>query len=272
MNKADEYLLASLRQDVLADLPDDQWQMVTDEVEKAGGVRQVGGYAATIIRKAVVEKKSKIETVMGEFKEGKLRSSSGKKVKSRKQAIAIALSEQRRVKKEVEEIAKASFGGNRSEAGRYAANVRWQKQGKGDAGRSAALGAKYPKARAVVDLPARRRSDAEQARIEANVRGLRAGKAGNLDELRASLEEARGMLEVEQDLAAAGNKGAADRAKVTADRIRGLERDIKSMESGGSKAPKKSAGVDERTAGMIRDGDLSALKNSVLATSRAREI
>ncbi len=39
------------------------------------------------------EAKEKIEKVMKEFKEGKLRSSNGKKVKSRKQAIAIALSE-----------------------------------------------------------------------------------------------------------------------------------------------------------------------------------
>jgi len=37
--------------------------------------------------------KDKIATVMKEFKQGKLRSSSGQKVRNRKQAIAIALSE-----------------------------------------------------------------------------------------------------------------------------------------------------------------------------------
>jgi len=37
--------------------------------------------------------KDKIATVMREFKQGKLRSSSGQKVRNRKQAIAIALSE-----------------------------------------------------------------------------------------------------------------------------------------------------------------------------------
>jgi hypothetical protein len=37
--------------------------------------------------------KNKVETVMHEFKEGDLKSSSGDKVTSRKQAIAIALSE-----------------------------------------------------------------------------------------------------------------------------------------------------------------------------------
>ena len=37
--------------------------------------------------------KSKIRKVMSEYKEGKLKSSSGAKVKSRKQAVAIAMSE-----------------------------------------------------------------------------------------------------------------------------------------------------------------------------------
>ena len=44
--------------------------------------------------------KSKVETVMHEFKTGKLKSSSGEKVKNPKQAIAIALSEQRRARKQ----------------------------------------------------------------------------------------------------------------------------------------------------------------------------
>jgi hypothetical protein len=38
---------------------------------------------------------SKVHNVMKEHKEGKLKSGSGKKVKSRKQAVAIALSEAR---------------------------------------------------------------------------------------------------------------------------------------------------------------------------------
>ena len=40
--------------------------------------------------------KAKIEKVMKEHKEGTLKSGSGKKVKSRKQAVAIALSEARK--------------------------------------------------------------------------------------------------------------------------------------------------------------------------------
>jgi len=43
----------------------------------------------------------KVQKVMGEYKRGSLRSGSkkGPKVKSRKQAVAIALSEQRRAKR-----------------------------------------------------------------------------------------------------------------------------------------------------------------------------
>lgn len=37
--------------------------------------------------------KKKVKKVMKEYKEGKLRSSSGDKVKDRKQAVAIAMSE-----------------------------------------------------------------------------------------------------------------------------------------------------------------------------------
>jgi hypothetical protein len=46
-------------------------------------------------------RKSKVEKVMGEFKRGSLHSGSkkGPKVTSRRQAVAIALSEQRRVKR-----------------------------------------------------------------------------------------------------------------------------------------------------------------------------
>ena len=44
--------------------------------------------------------KTKMHKVMGEFKRGTLKSGgSGKKVKSRKQAIAIGMSEQRKAKR-----------------------------------------------------------------------------------------------------------------------------------------------------------------------------
>lgn len=48
-----------------------------------------------------MKKKNKVQKVMSEFKAGTLKSGAGKhpKVKSRKQAIAIALSEARRSKR-----------------------------------------------------------------------------------------------------------------------------------------------------------------------------
>lgn len=59
-----------------------------------------GGFAGTIGGKRV-KAKDKIHKVMGEFKRGKLHSGSkkGPAVKSRKQAVAIAMSEAGRRKK-----------------------------------------------------------------------------------------------------------------------------------------------------------------------------
>jgi hypothetical protein len=47
-------------------------------------------------KKSASTGKKKVHKAMKEHKEGKLKSGSGKKVKSRKQAIAIALSEARK--------------------------------------------------------------------------------------------------------------------------------------------------------------------------------
>ena len=47
-------------------------------------------------RKKVGKGRRKVKKVMGEYKRKSLRSSSGRKVKKRKQAVAIALSEARR--------------------------------------------------------------------------------------------------------------------------------------------------------------------------------
>lgn len=72
------------------------------EVEKASGVA-VSRRLLSLLAKAQKAKKvkgaDKVATVMREFKEGKLKSSSGDEVTDPKQAMAIALSEQRRMKK-----------------------------------------------------------------------------------------------------------------------------------------------------------------------------
>lgn len=82
MRLADQYLLAQIREKLLSHIPDDQWKLVEEEVDKAGGVREVGGYTGVLLTDA---------------------------------------------------ISKASFGGDRSAAGRYAAEQRWKGHEKGGA-------------------------------------------------------------------------------------------------------------------------------------------
>ena len=48
-----------------------------------------------MVTKTASKGKSKVRKVMHEYKEGTLKSSSGKKIKNRKQAVAVALSEAR---------------------------------------------------------------------------------------------------------------------------------------------------------------------------------
>ena len=57
---------------------------------------------------ATARQKKKVEKVMHEHKHGTLKSGSGKKVKSRKQAIAIGLSEARRAGGKVPPARKSS--------------------------------------------------------------------------------------------------------------------------------------------------------------------
>lgn len=96
--EADIIVLADLRHH--ADATDDQWSLVIDEVAKAGGVRQTGGYAAEVIRKSAAAMAAAATAAQMSGKGGK------------------------------------SFGGNRSAAGRYAAEQRWARsrgQGAGEA-------------------------------------------------------------------------------------------------------------------------------------------
>jgi len=122
MRLADEMLLAQIRERLLSHIPDDQWKLVEQEVDKAGGVREVGGYTGVLLTDA---------------------------------------------------ISKASFGGDRSAAGRYAAEQRWKGHQKGGKGK------KYPGVTTVVsdetfaNLPKMpKRTPEQQARIEANLRAL----------------------------------------------------------------------------------------------------
>lgn len=62
-------------------------------------VMRVATRYVELLTKLQKKKKNKISTVMTEFKAGKLKSSNGEKVTDPKQAMAIAISEQKKVKK-----------------------------------------------------------------------------------------------------------------------------------------------------------------------------
>jgi hypothetical protein len=78
----EQIFLDTLRATTLSHIQQDEWDAVCKQVELAGGVRNVGGHARTVIVQGVEKAKS--------------------------------------------------FGGDRSQAGRYAAMIRWMRQGKGD--------------------------------------------------------------------------------------------------------------------------------------------
>lgn len=67
--------------------------------ELAPGMAGVGKMSRKAKKMSMMKKKKKVEKVMGEFKSGDLKSSSGDQVTNPKQAIAIALSEAKLSKK-----------------------------------------------------------------------------------------------------------------------------------------------------------------------------
>ena len=128
MKPADKAFLDGLRKSVCVDIAQNHWDLVCKAVDDAGDIRDVTGYARTII---------------------------------------------------LQGVEKARFA-SRSEAGRYAANMRW----KGNAaGRKAELAAKYPGVDTVIDLPppGGKRSAEETARIAANVKRLREERGTGFD-------------------------------------------------------------------------------------------
>jgi hypothetical protein len=282
MRLADQMLLAQIREALLGHIPEQQWALVEQEVEKAGGVDKVGGYTGVLLRDAIEKaKKNKVETVMSEFKAGKLKSSSGKKVKSRKQAIAIALSEQRRVKKEM--LEKASFGGDRSAAGRYAAEQRWKGHAKSDkpvgytdgrVGRVGAMGnfknkALYQLAGEIEEAYRRQGKKVPAAlkpyleamysldRIDSNY-GMDSGQmiVGYFLSNLTGLKNEGGVKEIKDELKRRIKEGESrDEQTVQSDKPSGEERDakkIKMMSEGAASQPKPEK-VAERKAQMSRD-------------------
>lgn len=175
MRLADQYLLAQIREKLLSHIPDDQWKLVEEEVDKAGGVREVGGYTGVLLTDA---------------------------------------------------ISKASFGGDRSAAGRYAAEQRWKGHEKGGAG-------KYRGARAVVNAPRPvERTPEEQARIVANVRALQSER--KMEDIKsADLSDLAGMIV--RDLRAQGKQvPAAAKPYLDAMRTMGSINENYGMDTGAS--------------------------------------
>lgn len=69
MKLSDELLLKSLRADVLGGVSDDQWVLVCKAVDDAGDIREVRGYARTVIFDAI-EKFNPYHDELGQFTSG----------------------------------------------------------------------------------------------------------------------------------------------------------------------------------------------------------
>ena len=69
MKLSDELLLKSLRADVLSGVADDQWELVCKAVDEAGDIREVRGYARTVIFDAI-EKFNPYHDEVGRFTSG----------------------------------------------------------------------------------------------------------------------------------------------------------------------------------------------------------
>lgn len=216
-------LLAQIREKVLSHIPDDQWALVESEVDKAGGVREVSGFAATLLHDA---------------------------------------------------ITKASFGGNRSDAGRYAAQQRWKDHVKGGGkGGKSGRGTKYPGVTTVVSdktfsgLPKLAPRTPEQtARIVANVRALQSER--KMEDIKsADLSDLAGMIV--RDLRAQGKQvPAAAKPYLDAMRTMGSINENYGMDTGASIVGyllSNLASYKGETAKAIKAELKSRLKNQKLS-------
>lgn len=205
MKQTDRILLDGLRSKVLADIPQSHWEEIEKAVETAGDIRQVSGYARTIVLDAI-------------------------------------------------EVAKASFA-TRSEAGRYAANMRWKGQGERTVGTQRGKGFDSPK----------------------------------MEELRVFIDEQEGLLQVMQDLGESKDKISQQERIISQ-----AKQDLKSgkssnkkpfldltdidskgnLESGSSKPasvePAKTSKVKLGTVTRIKEGNLSAISRVIRQDLKAQ--
>ena len=219
MKQSDRILLDGLRSTVLADIPQSHWEEVEKAVEDAGDVREVSGYARTIVFDAI-------------------------------------------------EVAKASFA-TRSEAGRYAANMRW----KGQAG-SEGRGAVTPARGGISEAQLRRKFDRY---------GDGEGPQNTREELQGFID--RGYTTRDQmneyDQKVLDGKVSGGERKYTgepSDKKPFLDlTDIDpsgSMESGSAKPasvkPAKSSEVKPETSTKIKEGNLSDISRVIRRDLKAQ--
>jgi len=212
MRLADQYLLAQIREKLLSHIPDDQWRLVEEEVDKAGGVREVGGYTGVLLTDA---------------------------------------------------ISKASFGGDRSAAGRYAAQQRWKghtKDDTSDSPRAQAAGAapppnpNGPSGRKAADARSAQRNAGPKAELSADIKD-------------ADLSELAGMIV--RDLRAQGKQvPAAAKPYLDAMRTMGSINENYGMDSGASIVGYLLSNLSQykgETARLIKAELKSRLKNQRLS-------
>lgn len=148
MKPSDKIILTYLRKCDCQNMPDAEWAQIEDAVEKAGDIRNVTGYASTVLFDA---------------------------------------------------IKKARFS-SRSEAGRYAANMRWKGQGERTAGTQRGKGFDSPKMKDQLAYEAKR--DAALGASAADI----ADSVSEQDELRVFIDEQEGLLEIMRDLGESKDK------------------------------------------------------------------
>ena len=234
MKQSDRILLDGLRSTVLADIPQSHWEEVEKAVEDAGDVREVSGYARTIVFDAI-------------------------------------------------EVAKASFA-TRSEAGRYAANMRWRGSvSQGGVAANEARMAENARLGRGADNPARGGISEEQLRRKFDRYGDGEGPQNTREELQGFID--RGYTTRDQmneyDQKVLDGKVSGGERKYTgepSDKKPFLDlTDIDpsgSMESGSAKPasvkPSKSSEVKPETSTKIKEGNLSDISRVIRRDLKAQ--
>lgn len=199
MKASDKIILTHLRKCDCQNVPDAEWAQIEDAVEKAGDIRNVTGYASTVLFDA---------------------------------------------------IRKARFS-SRSEAGRYAANMRWKGQGERTVGTQRGKGFDSPKMKEQLAYEAKR--DAALGASAADI----ADSVSEQDELRVFIDEQEGLLQVMQDLGESKDKISQQERIISQ-----AKQDLKSgRTNNSSEAEIKQAFIDaqkERLANMGRGTSQSA--------------